>query len=405
MPGEQLDEHRAAQFAGLGRPYAEVRKHRVERLGRDEIGDLLNEFALQRERLRHEVRDVATCQDLRIDLDGKQLFEPVAEIRDSPAQDGRVERHVDAGHEDEGAAAAERVAQFVDFHLKPLETGDRAGDRILRIAEVVVDDFEELTGRFGNAFDEPADGVIVESELRRTDRGKTVVAASRAVTGHQGVHDRPTLEHDFDDGFKRDDFGDCGERVVFADRVAGQHRTLDEVAGLTKFGHLGRAERRHGGLSELRQEQHSVGVTVCHAVGFEHCGVVSDDAQDRESEGLARMHVGAVPDVAGGLGPTVSGHAHALALDALAGERVGRARSFESRRGGHDEFAVGAAGDVDDFGTVIEGHAVGADLDNCSRAKRREETRRPTGDAAMSDCLLGCSREPHAVNDRFGETG
>ena len=88
LPGEQLDEHRAAQFAGLGRPYVEVCEDRVEWFRWHEISNFLDKLTLERERLGHEVRNVPTGQDLRIDRDRQQLFETIAEIGDSSAQDG-----------------------------------------------------------------------------------------------------------------------------------------------------------------------------------------------------------------------------------------------------------------------------------------------------------------------------
>ena len=112
--------------------------------------------------------------------------------------------------------------------------------------------------------DERRDVVVVQADLRGTDRGEAVVAAALGVARHQVVHDRAALEHDLDDGLERDDAGDGGERVVLADRVAREDRALDERTGLTQLGHLGRGEHRHGDLRELGQEQHAIGVLVRH---------------------------------------------------------------------------------------------------------------------------------------------
>ena len=77
---------------------------------------------------------------------GQQLLELVPELRHALAQHGRVERHVDAGHQDERPLAAEFGTAALDLGLELLETLDRAGNRVLRAAQVQVDDLEELTG-------------------------------------------------------------------------------------------------------------------------------------------------------------------------------------------------------------------------------------------------------------------
>ena len=117
------------------------------------------------------------------------------------------------------------------------------------------------------------------------------------------------------------------------------------------------------------------------------------------------MRVGAVPDLAGGLGALVRRHAHALVLDALAREGVRRAGCLEAGGRRHDDLALDAARDVDELGAVVEADAVGLDVDRDTGAYGREEARRPARDAAAGQHLLRGSGDPHAVHDRRAETG
>ena len=66
----------------------------------------------------------------------------------------RVERHVDAGHQDERALAAADLAAPLHLFLERLQAAHRAGDRVLRPAQVEVDDLEEFAGALGDFGDE-----------------------------------------------------------------------------------------------------------------------------------------------------------------------------------------------------------------------------------------------------------
>ena len=363
LPGQELDQDEAAQLTRPLRPGVEVGQHGVERPVRGQLGDLGEEVAVEAERLRHEVGHVAPDQRGRVDRGREQLLQAGPEVGHAAAQDARVERHVDARHEDEGGLAAERGTALLDLGLERLESGDRAGDGVLRALEVEVGDLEELAGVVGDPVDEGADVLVGDAELRRTDGREPVVAAAFVVTRHQGVHDGAALEHDLDDGFQRDDAGHRGERVVLAHGVTGEHGALDEGAGLAQLGHLRRAEHGHGDLGELGQEQHAVGVTVRRPGGDDLGRVVADDGEDREAECLAGVLVGTVPDRPRGLAALVAGHAHALVLDALTGEDVRGPRCDQAGGRGHDDLAVHAAGDVDDLVAGVEADAVGADVD------------------------------------------
>ncbi len=77
-----------------------------------------------------------------------------AEFGDTDAQHPRVERHVDAGHQDERPLAAADLAATLHLRLEFLQTTHRAGDRVLRAAQVEVDDLQEFPGAFGDPGDE-----------------------------------------------------------------------------------------------------------------------------------------------------------------------------------------------------------------------------------------------------------
>ena len=62
------------------------------------------------------------------------------DVGNADPQHGRVERHVDSGHQDERPLAAGDLATLLDFFLEHLETAHRTGDRVLRATKVEVHD-------------------------------------------------------------------------------------------------------------------------------------------------------------------------------------------------------------------------------------------------------------------------
>ena len=100
----------------------------------------------------------------------------------------RVERHVDAGHQDERPLAAGDLATPLDLFLERLQPADRARDRVLRTAQVEVDDLQELACALGDLGDEVGDVVVVEVDLRRADGGQPVVGPAVLVARHDVVH-------------------------------------------------------------------------------------------------------------------------------------------------------------------------------------------------------------------------
>ncbi len=102
LPGQQLDQHCARQVAWpLATPRVVVGEDLVERLGGDQIADLLDEVTVQRERARHQVRDVASDDHLGIFIARHDPLQRAPEIGDADPQHPRMERHVDARHQNE----------------------------------------------------------------------------------------------------------------------------------------------------------------------------------------------------------------------------------------------------------------------------------------------------------------
>ena len=94
---------------------------------------------------------------------------------DAHAQHRRVERHVDTGHQDERPLAAADLAAALHLFLQGLKAAHRAGDRILRAAQVEVHDLQEFTCARGYLVDERGHVGVGQVDLRRADRGQPVV--------------------------------------------------------------------------------------------------------------------------------------------------------------------------------------------------------------------------------------
>ena len=149
----------------------------------------------------------------------------------------RVERHVDAGHQDERALAAGDLAAPLDLFLERLQAAHRAGDRVLRAAQVEVHDLQEFAGALGDLGDERRDVGVVEVDLRRPDRGQPVVGPAELVARHDVVHLRAAVEHDLQ------------QRLQFVDAAARRparctHRRSGRRRSRPRRTHPARASRR-----------------------------------------------------------------------------------------------------------------------------------------------------------------
>ena len=274
-----------------------------------------------------------------------------------------MERHVDAGHQDERPPATADFPAPLDLGFELLQTANGSRDRILGATEVVVHDLQEFTGALRDLIDEVGHVVVVEINLGRADRAEPVVRAARGIPRHDVVHLRPAMEHDLEKCLKRVHTAHARERGVLADRVPASHGTLYERALLAHLGHLGGSHRRHRDLGELRQVEHPLGVVVVHTGGDEAGRVVAHHVQHREAEGFAGELVRRIPDLACGLGPGTHVHAHALGLDALAGEGVDGLGRGQLCRRRHHEVRAHPGGHLDDFRPAIDTHPVHPEFD------------------------------------------
>ena len=408
LPRQQLDEDRAGQLArALVTPGVVVGEDLVERLGGHQITDLLDEVAVQRERPRHQVGDVAPDDQVGILVARHDPLQRAAEVGDTDPQHPRVERHVDAGHQDERALAAADLAAPLHLGLQRFQTAHRAGDRVLRAAQVEVHDLEKFAGALGDFGDERGDLVVGKVDLRRPDRRQPVVGAAQLVARHDVVHLRTAVEHHLQQGFQLVDARHAGQRRVLADRVTARDGTFDEGALLAHLGDLRGGHRRHRHLGELRQVQHALGVVVVHAAGDDAGRVVAHHVQHREAQRVAGELVGVVPHLAGRLGAGPNLHAHALVLDALAGERVDRLGGGQPRGRRHHQIRSDARGYFQNLCALVDSDAVDPEVDLVARTHHAQESRGPADQPRRRAGLtvggghrmLCGGRQPHAVHD------
>ena len=220
------------------------------------------------------------------------------------------------------------------------------------------------------------------------------------------------MEHELQHGFQRNHVGERGQRVVFAERVAGEVGGPDVGAGFAQTGGLGKSNRRERHLRELRQVEQAFGVTVGHAVGGEFLRVVTHEAQDREAELGAGELVGALPHVAGGGGLGTLVQNHALLLDALAGVDEGGARCADQCGAAGDELAVDTAGDFEGHAAVAHfADSLDGDFDGVVKLDHAVHVVGPAGNLVVGTLLvgrlhgvLGGGGQPHAVHERGLQT-
>ena len=324
-----------------------------------------------------------------------------------------MERHIDTRDHDEGSLAAADLAASLDLLLEGLQGAHRTGDRILRSAQVEVDDLEEFPCALSDLGHECGDVGVVEIDLRGPDGGQSVVGAALLITRHDVVHLAAAVEHHLQQCLQFVDTGDTGQCGVLPDRVAAGDRAFDERTLLAHLGHLGRGHCRHGHLGELGQVQHALGVLIVHATGDQTGRVVADHVQHREAKGVASERIRAVPYLAGGLGPGPHIHTHALVLNTLAGEGVHRLRRRQPRGRRHHHRGADPGGDLQNLCTQVDPDPVDPEIDLISGGHHPEEAGGPADQLARRDRLsvggrhhvLGGCREPHAVHDRSRQAG
>ena len=324
-----------------------------------------------------------------------------------------MERHVDARHQDERPPTADEFTAALHLGLQLLQTAHRAGDRVLRAAQVEVHDLQEFAGALRDLVDEPRNVGVVEIDLRRPDRRQPVVGAAQLVARHDVMHVGAALKHRLQQRFQLVDAAHAGQRGVFADRVAAGDRVLDEGALLAHLGDLGGRHRRHGDLGELGQVQHALGVLVVHAAGDEAGRVVAHHVQDREAQRFAGVLVGVVPHFAGGLRAGPDLHAHALVLNALTGKRVdGLGRGQPCRRR-HHQVGSDARRDFQNLCALVDSDPIDPEVHLVAGTHHTQEAGRPADQSSRRTGLavgrghhmLRRCRQPHSVHDRRFQTG
>ena len=234
-----------------------------------------------------------------------------------------MERHIDTGNQNVGTLAPGDLPPPFDFFLQCLQSANGAGDRVLRAAQVEVDDLKELPGALGNLGDERLHVRVVDVDLRRPNGRQPVIGAPLLVARHDVVHLAAAMEYHLDQCLEFEDPGDAGDCGVLADRVPAGDRALDEGTLLAHLGHLGGSHSRHGDLGELRQVQHALGMLIVHPGGDQTRRVVAHHVQHRKAEGLPGEFVGAIPHLARRLRAGTDLHTHALVLNTLAREGIG----------------------------------------------------------------------------------
>ena len=125
----------------------------------------MHELAIEIEQPGDEIGDVAPDQQARVNALGQQGIEATPEVVDACMQLAGVEGYVDAGHQDEGRLAADPGPAGLDLGFKGLESGNGAGDGVLRTTQVEVDDLDELTCGFGEAINERRQLLVSEIRL------------------------------------------------------------------------------------------------------------------------------------------------------------------------------------------------------------------------------------------------
>ena len=411
LPAQQLDEQRAGQDTRVGQgrvPRAFRLEQLAHRVGGNHVEDGLGELAGELEGTRHQVGDVAAHELRGIDLSGDTFVELRTEVRHAAAQDSGVEGHVNAGNIHEGTLATVLGGALGGVLLEGLQASDRTGNGVLLARQVEVDDLEELTRCPSDRLDVFHDVSVVDAELVRAQGTHAVVRTALLVAGHERVHRGTALEDQVEDDFEREDLGVCGQRVVLAQRVAGEGSTRNQHALFAHARRLADRERRERNLRELGEVQDAFGVTVGHAARHDLGRVVAHDRQDGEAHRRAGVRIGAAPDLVHSLGLGALIQTHARALDALAGVHVGDLRGKGVGRRTRDDLLVDAAGDLEgQTATDDATHALDGDFNLVVQVDGAVHVVRPAGDLSATltgdnglSRVLSRGRQPHAVHER-----
>ena len=324
-----------------------------------------------------------------------------------------MERYVDAGQHHERLASAILGGAARGVGTQGLQASHRTGDHVLRAGEVVVDDLQELAGLLGDGLHVLVHAVVADAELVGAQRAHAVVRAAVLIAVDQAVHGGTAVEHEHEHRLQRDDAGERAQRVVLAQRVAGEVGGPDVAAGFAQARGL---HERHGGerhLGELGQVEQAIRMVVAHAVGHELLRVIAHDGDDREAELLAGDPVGTLPDLTRGRGLGAGVEFHALLLDALAGVHERGLRGAGDRGAARDDRAVDAAGHLEQHAAVAHlADALDGDLHLVVQLHHAVHVVGPAGDLIVGALvvgglghMLGGGGQPHAVHERGAQSG
>ena len=235
---------------------------------------------------RMQVRHVSAYQSRGVDRRGQVPFELLPEAGHAAAQGGGMERHVDPRNVQKGCfavlAAAQRIGQF-------RQRTDRARDRVLLAAQVVVDDLAQLPRVRGHVVDQALAGAVIQVRQVRADDGQSEVGGAGLIAVDQVVHGGAAGEDEFDQILELQGAGDRCQRVVLPDRMPRTDRVLVEHPGCPHLRHLGAGQGSHRYLRELGEEQHAGRMPVDRSGLTGRCGgqlgrVVAHHFQDREAQ-------------------------------------------------------------------------------------------------------------------------
>ena len=413
LPGEQLDEQLTSQLDRPVLPSAPVLDDGLDRLGGDDIEDRPGEFGSQFEGARHEVGHIAPHETIRIKIGRHEGCEALAELGNAGAEYLGVERHINARHEHEGVLAAVSLGLGAGIGCQGLQALNGARHGVLHTCEVVVDDLKELAGLLSDPSNVVLDLSRLDAGLVGAQSPHAVVRGAVLVALDQGVHGGAALEDDGDRRLHGHDTPIGAQGGVLPQRVPGEGGALNQSTGLGQARGGGYGNGRQSDLGELGEIEQPLRVAIGHTASGHLGGVVAHQGDDGEAELCASVGVGALPDLACGLGAVHLVQTHTAGLDALTGIDVGGRLGLGHGSAAGDDLIANAAGDLqDEAAAAHEPGALNADLHAIAKLDRTQHDigppRQDVAGAVSSGGgrhLLSGRRQPHAVDQRRFHAG
>lgn len=257
------------------------------------------------------------------------------------AQEGGVERHVNALEGDRGEATlqvdglglglgllgallddgsevlldfleGDGLHQLLDVDLLGLEVVEDVGEAVegaevtgtdvLRVLDVQVDDLEEPGGGLGDVLNDVLQGLLGEglADTRGVDGAHGVVGTALLVTLDSDLHSETAIEHDGDKRLDGHDLGHGSQGTVLSKGVTGEAAVALDDTLLAHVLERGLLHKCKGRLSELRGREK----TSRRAVGVRACALVD----------LLEDLLGLDATVGGN---SLEGHGHVVLTDSL----------------------------------------------------------------------------------------